>query len=172
MRRPRDLPRAAALLLLAVVIVFAAWSGWSWQSAPRASAQASVRDDALRAGQQAVLNFNTLDYRHVAQGLRLWEQSSTGLLRKQIVAGQAAFEQQVQQAKTVTTARVLDAALTSLDAGSGRAIIIVALQITVTPAQGSPVVKQSRLAGTLIRTLAGWKLSALSQVPVAAAAGH
>ncbi len=46
----------------------------------------------------------------------------------------------------------------------------MAVQITVTPASGSPVTKQSRLAGRLTRTQAGWKLSALGQVPVGAAA--
>ncbi len=169
MRMPRDLRRAAASVLLVAAIAFAAWSGSSWLSAPRASEQATVRDQALRAGEQAVLNFNTLDYRHVASGLKLWEQSSTGPLRRQIVAGRTAFEQQVLQAKTVTSARVLDAALTSLNSSSGRAVIIVALQITVTPARGSAVTKQSRLTGTLTRTPSGWKLSTLSQVPVGAA---
>jgi Mce-associated membrane protein len=44
------------------------------------------------------------------------------------------------------------------------------MQITVTPANGSPVIKQSRLAGTLTKTSSGWKLSQLGQVPVGAAA--
>jgi Mce-associated membrane protein len=158
-----------ALLALAAA-VFAAWAAWSWLSAPRAPAAASVRDQALRAGEQAVLNFNTLDYRHLAQGVALWEQSSTGALHAEIVAGRAAFEQQVAQAKTVTTARILDGALTGLDVAAGRADVIVAVQITVTPAHGAAAVKQSRLTGQLTRTAAGWKLSALSQVPVGAAA--
>jgi Mce-associated membrane protein len=47
--------------------------------------------------------------------------------------------------------------------------MMVAVQITVTPASGTPVTKQSRLLGTLARTPSGWKLSALGQVPVGAA---
>ncbi len=70
----------------------------------------------------------------------------------------------------MTTAKILDAALTSLNIGTGTARIIVALQITVVPATGTPVTKQSRLAGALNRTPTGWKLSALGQVPVSAAA--
>jgi Mce-associated membrane protein len=155
---------AAGLLLAAVV--FSALAGWSWASAPRVSGVAQSRDQALRAGEQAVLNFNTLDYRTVARGLRLWEQSSTGPLHAQVVAGQASFAGQIRQAKTITTARVLDAALTGL---SGRsATIIVAIAITVTPATGAPNTKQSRLEGQLTKTSSGWKLSALSQVPVQA----
>jgi len=172
-RRPawtRDPLIGTASVLLAAAVVFAAFSGWAWLSAPRASAAAPIRDEALRAGEQAVLNFNTLDYRRVEAGLRLWAQSSTGALHRQVVTGRAAFEQQVKQAHTVTTAKILDAALTSLNVGAGRARIIVALQITVVPATGTPVTKQSRLSGQLNRTPAGWKLSALGQVPVSAAA--
>ena len=169
-RRQRDPLVVTAAVMLVAAVTFAAWSGWSWLSAPRASGEAQVRDQALRAGEQAVLNFNTLNYRTVGQGVKLWEQSSTGSLHDEVVAGQAAFEQQIEQAKTVTTARILDGALTGLNAQAGRASVIVALQITVTPASGSAATKQSRLAGRLIRTPSGWKLSSLGQVPVGAAA--
>jgi Mce-associated membrane protein len=166
-RRPADPLITTAVAVLAAALAFAAIAGWSWLSAPRASGYAQSRDQALRAGEQAVLNFNTLDYRSLASGLRLWEQSSTGALHQEIVAGRAAFERQIGQARTVTSPRLLDAALTSL---SGRtATIIVAIQITVTPASGAPNTKQSRLEGQLTRTPSGWKLSALSQVPVEAA---
>jgi Mce-associated membrane protein len=167
--RPDPLLATASVLLVAA-IVFAVWAGVSWLTAPRASAAAQSRDQALRAGEQDVLNFNTLDYRTVAQGLRLWEQSSTGPLHAQITTGQASFEQEIRQAQTVSTARILDGALTSLDSRAGTAKIIVALQLTVTPLHGSATSKQSRLAGQLTLTPAGWKLSSLTQVPVGAAA--
>jgi Mce-associated membrane protein len=166
----RDPLLVTASVVLLAAIVLAAWAGSSWLSAPRASAAAQSRDQALRAGEQDILNFNTLDYRTVAQGLRLWAQSSTGPLHGQILSGRASFEQQIKQAQTVTTARILDGALTALNLHAGTAKIIVALQLTVTPAHGSANTKQSRLAGQLTLTSAGWKLSALSQVPVAAAA--
>ena len=173
-RRPgwtRDPLLATGGAMLAAAIVFFAVSGWVWLSAPRPSAVSPVRDDALRAGEQAVLNFNTLSYRRVGEDLNLWAQSSTGALHRQITTGRAAFEQQIRQAQTVTTATILDAALTSLNIRAGTAHIIVALQLTVTPAGGTAVTKQSRLAGELTRTTAGWKLSQLGQVPVQAAAG-
>ena len=64
----RDPLLATASVLLLAAIVFAAWAGVSWLSAPRPSAAAQSRDAALRAGEQDVLNFNTLDYKTVAQG--------------------------------------------------------------------------------------------------------
>ena len=142
-------------------------AGLSWLNTPGAPGGTQNRDQALRAGEQAVINFNTLDYRTVASGVRLWEQSSTGALHAQIVAGSASFELQIRQAQTITTARLLDAALTTLSARS--ATIIVAMQITVTPAHGAPSTKQNRLEGQLTRTASGWKLSARSQGPVEAA---
>jgi Mce-associated membrane protein len=162
-----------ALVLVVLAAAFAGWAGLSWYSAAHSgpSASAQLRDRVLQAGEQAVQNFNTLDYRKVTQGLALWEQSSTGALHEEIVAGHAQFARDIQQTKTVTTARILDGALTSLNPRSGTANIIVALQITVTPVNGTPVTKQSRLAGRLTQTSAGWKLSALGAVPVGAAAG-
>jgi Mce-associated membrane protein len=162
-----------ALVLVVLAAAFAGWAGASWYRAAHAgpSASAQLRDRVLQAGEQAVLNFNTLDYRNVAQGLALWEQSSTGTLHDEIVAGHAQFAHDIQQTKTVTTARVLDGALTSLNVRSHTASIIVAVQITVTPVNGAPTIKQSRLAGRLTRTAAGWKLSALGQVPVGSATG-
>jgi Mce-associated membrane protein len=164
-----DPVRLTAVLLLAASVLFAAFGGWYWLSAPRVSTQAQVRDQALRSGEQAVLNFNTLDYRHVDAGVNLWLQSSAGSLHASVLAGKAAFEQQIVKAQTMTSARILDAALTSLNVQSGRATIIVAIQLTVTPAHGTASSKQSRLVGTLARTASGWKLSGLSQVPVSAA---
>jgi len=155
--------------LLALAVVFAAWAGWSWLSAPRTTPAATVRDQALREGEQAVLNFNTLSYRTVKQGVTLWEQSSTGTLHADIAAGQSTFEQQIEQAKSTTTARILDGALTELNTSAGTASIIVALQITVTPAHGAAATKQSRQEGVLTLTPSGWKLSSLEQVPVGAA---
>ena len=165
-------PLVATALVLAVLAAgFAAWSAWSWYQASNAGSPASaqLRDQVLQAGEQAVQNFNTLDYRKVAAGLALWEQSSTGPLHTEIVAGRAQFTRQIEQTKTVTTARLLDGALTALNPRAGTASVMVAVQITVTPASGSPVTKQSRLLGTLARTPIGWKLSALGQVPVGAA---
>jgi Mce-associated membrane protein len=169
----RDPLLATATVLFVVAVTFAAWSGWSWFNAARAGvpAYSQLRDQVLQAGEQAVQNFNSLDYHNVAAGLNLWEQSSTGPLHAEIASGHAQFEMQIRQAKTVTTAKILDGALTTLNSQAGAATIIVAVQITVTPLQGAPAVKQTRLEGQLTRTPAGWKLSALGPAPVAAAAG-
>jgi Mce-associated membrane protein len=170
--RGLDLLPALAAVLAVAAALFAGWSGWSWYRAAHAAPAAGlaqVRDQALQAGEQAIENFNTLDYRKASQGISLWEQSSTGALRSQIMAGQAQFEKQVRQARTVTTARILDGALTSLNARAGTAVIIAAVQVTVIPPKGSAAIKQERLEGQLLRTPSGWRLSSLGEVPVGAA---
>jgi Mce-associated membrane protein len=170
-RRLADPLVASAAALVLIAAAFAGWAGWSWYSAAHGgdTGLAQVRDQALQDGEQAIQNFNTIDYRTVAQGISLWEQSSTGALRGQVAASRASFERQVRQARTVTSARILDGALTALNANAGTATIITAVQLTVTPPTGSPAVKQERLTGQLVKTRSGWKLSSLGQVPVGAA---
>jgi Mce-associated membrane protein len=151
----------------------AGWFGWSWYSKSHSSTlhSARMRDQALQEGEQAVRNFNTMDYQDVVQGLKLWEGSSTGELLRAISTGQASFEKEVRKDKTNTTAMILDGALTSLDEQQGTAGIIVALQLTVTPAKGSPVTKRTELVGDLQRTGHGWLLSALGQAPQGTSSG-
>ena len=170
--RPSSPLLAVAIALVVIAAGCAGWFGWSWYHAQHSASVASarLRDQVLREGEQAVQNFNTLDYRHLSQGLSLWQASSTGTLHSEITAGQAQFEQQISKAKTVSTATVLDAALTSLNPQAGTATIIVALQITVQPQTGAATTKLSRLEGALQQTGSGWKLSGLAQVPVGAAA--
>ena len=162
---------AVAITLVVIAAGCAGWFGWSWYHAEHSGtvASARLRDQVLQQGEQAVLNFNTLDYRHLGQGLGLWQSSSTGTLHAEITRGQAQFEQAVRKAKTVTTAMILDAALTSLNPQARTASIIVAVQITVKPPTGQATTKQSRLEGSLQQTSQGWKLSALGQVPVGTA---
>lgn len=160
-----------AIALAVIAAACAAWFGWSWQHTTHSSSlsSAQVRDEALRQGELAVQDFNTLDYKTVGAGLDTWQKSSTGTLLHEITAGRSQFEAEIRKAKTITTASVLDAALTSLNEQTGRANIIVALQITVTPLKGSSTTKQTRLEGTLVRTASGWKLSSLGAVPVGTA---
>ncbi len=157
-----------AVALVAAAAVAAAWTGWSWYSAAHDddAAFARSRDTVLAAGEQAVQNLNTLDHAHVAAGLAVWEQSTTGDLHDELVQGRSAFEKQVQQAQTVSTAKVLSGAVTDLDDRTGKADVMVALQITVQAPKAKPAVKESRLLGEMTRTAAGWKLSALGDAPL------
>lgn len=163
--RLRPLP---ALALTLVAGGFAAWAGQDWYGAAHdeRAAYAAQRDAALTAGEQAVQNLNTLDHRELKTGLDLWESSTTGELHEQLASGRQEFTDQVKEAKTVSTARVLSGAVTELDDRAGRARVLVALRVTVKAADGATSDKDSRMLGELTRTDGTWKLSALGQAPV------
>jgi Mce-associated membrane protein len=157
---------AACLAVLAAL--FAAWAGWDWYAAAHDGAYgySRARDDVLQSAEQGVQNLNTLDYRDVDAGLKTWLDSTTGDLHQQISQGRTGFAGQVHKTRTITTARILDAAVSELDERSGKASVLVAVETTVTPPDGTPVTKQNRLEGRLARTRAGWKLSDLGQAPM------
>lgn len=165
--RPDDTPQRTAGALLVLALLFAVWAGWTWYSAAHDDARAysRVRDDVLEAGEQGVQNLNTLDYRSLGPGLKTWQDSTTGDLNRQIAQGRPDFERRVAKARTITRARILDAAVAELDERSGRARMLVAVEITVTSPDGDPATRQSRLIGELTRTSAGWKLSRLGRAP-------
>lgn len=166
-RRPRRPLLAVALTLAVAAAVAAALTGWSWYGAAHDgdASFARSRDAVLAAGEQAVQNLNTLDHNDLDHGLDVWEASTTGDLHSQLTQGRTDFAKQVQQAQTVSTAKVLSGAVTELDTRTGKASVMVALRITVQAPKAKPAVKESRMLGELTRTADGWKLSALGQAP-------
>jgi Mce-associated membrane protein len=154
---------AAAVLLAVAAAACAGWFGWSWQAAAHSStlADARARDAVLQDAEQGVLNFNTLNYHNASAGLRLWLDSSTGTLHAGLSSNLQQEIQAVQQKKTITTAKILDGAVTQLDTGAGTASVMVAVAVTVTPAKGSPFTERESEVGQLSMTPSGWKLSAL-----------
>jgi Mce-associated membrane protein len=169
--RLRRLLLLSALVLALVAGGAAGWTGWSWWSAAHDDSlrYSQTRDEVLRTAEQAVQNLNTLDYRTAESGIDLWVESTTGTLREQLNQGRQNFLTQIQKAKTITTAKILEGAVTELDDRAGKASVIVAIELTVTPATGRPTTKRERLAGQLTRTGSTWKLSSIGQVPVSAA---
>ncbi|QFZ23495.1 nuclear transport factor 2 family protein [Saccharothrix syringae] len=157
-------PVAAVLAVLAAG--YAVWAGVSWWSASSSESVAfsRERDEVLRVGQVGIVNFTTLDYAKVDEGLDRWLDSSTGDLRSEVENGRENRKKQIQDARTSTTSRVLDAAVTELDARAGKAHLIAVVESTVTPEGGQPVKKVNRYQTDLTRTDAGWKLSALGPV--------
>ncbi|WP_218009902.1 hypothetical protein [Actinomadura kijaniata] len=156
-----------AVALAAAAAVAAAWFGWSYHAASRDDglAFARQRDEALRAAEQAVVNLNTLDHRNADAGLKIWQDSTTADLYDQIVQGRDRLKQDVEKARTTSTAKILESGLTELDAHAGKASVAVAVRITITAADGRPAIQTRRLTGQLTRTAAGWKLSSLGQAP-------
>ncbi|CRK60068.1 hypothetical protein [Alloactinosynnema sp. L-07] len=168
--KPRRGPGAFVLIALGLVVVSAAaalWFGVSWMKAAGDDdlELSRMRDEVTRVGEQAIITFNTLDYRKVDEDLDRWLNASVGPLHDEVVGRRASSKSTIEQAKTVTTARVLKSAITDLRDREGKATIIAAIRIDVTPDGKPATVKYQRIQGALERTDAGWKLSGVGFVP-------
>jgi Mce-associated membrane protein len=154
-----------AIVLVTAAAVFAGWAGWTWMNASdNAGTYAATRQQVLDSGEQGIANLTTLDYHHVDQGLDRWLESSTGTLRDSLAQGRDDSRKQLEAGKSTTVGKVTDAAVTELEQDTAQ--VIAAVEITVTPEGGSPVVKRNRFEAGLSHTDAGWKLSSLRAVAV------
>ncbi|WP_437089180.1 hypothetical protein [Streptomyces hundungensis] len=161
--RPRAAGRTLVVAALTVSALFAAFGGWRYLQARDDSsvAYATSRDAALAAGRTRITALSTLDAAHPDATLRGWLDASTGPLHDELRRAGAG--------KPTTSARgeVTDAAVTQLDDRSGTAKLIATVRVRLTPAGGAATDDRKRLEAALERTEAGWKVKALSAVPVA-----
>lgn len=127
---------------------------------------AQLRDEVLLDARQDVVVLNTLDYRSVEQGLRRWSAASTGTLHDSLTKVGPTTRQHIVAAHKVTTAKVLDAAVTYLDPNAGSASVIASVELHVATPGGSATVKRERLRAEMARVDGTWKVSSLEQVGV------
>ena len=170
--------RVTALVLVIVAAIAAVTFGILWVTSMNDNnlSFSRTRDSALQAAETGAVNFTTLDYKNIQQGLDRWKQSATGDLYTQLTSGLNTFEQQVQSAKVTTVGKVVDGAVVSLDQHAGNAEAIVLVDVTVTPSTGSPATKRLPLDVTLTNTgnqdNPVWKLSKLQQISTGSANGQ
>ncbi|WP_406629994.1 hypothetical protein [Amycolatopsis sp. WGS_07] len=159
----------ASLAQVAAVLATAAagWTGYTWWQAAHDDGvtRAAVREDALRAGRSAIAGLTTLDYRQAAAGYQHWLDVSGGALRDELARDRQSSLDRIAQAKTVTTGKVTDAAVTEADAGAGTAKLLASVELLVTPDGQEAVTKRSRFQADLVRAPDGWHVTALGQVP-------
>jgi Mce-associated membrane protein len=159
---------ATLALAMVAVVAFAAagWFGVSWYRTAhdKTFAVGMDRDAVLRDAQSATLTLNTLDYRRVQEGLTLWEQSATGSLLTQLKTNRATYVKAITDSTTTSTAKVLDAAVASLDERSGTAQVFVGVDVTSQSDQGDPSCVHRRARLEMIRTGNVWKAGALEPV--------
>jgi Mce-associated membrane protein len=156
----------AVAALVVIAFIAAGWFGLSWYTAAhdKSLSAGSDRDAALRDAQQAALTLNTLDYRHVQDGLTLWEQSATGSLLNQLRANRDSYARAITDSATVSNGNVIDAAVASLDERAGTAQVLVGLDVTSQLDKGDPGCVHRRVHLDMARTGHGWKVSNLTPV--------
>jgi Mce-associated membrane protein len=159
----------AALLALAGLGA-AAFFGFSWWSAARASATSVVqaRDSALDAARQLSVTLQTADPTQPEQGYQAWEDAATGGLLVKLQQDRGKFLAKLKAQPTRSSAALVDAALSELDTDSGKAVALVALDVTQATVDhqgaGTPTTRKLRLKLSLNRTDAGWKVAGTSTV--------
>ncbi|GLW94651.1 hypothetical protein [Actinokineospora globicatena] len=157
----------ALVLLVIATLGVALWFGVAWARAGADDdlALAGTRDEVSRVASSALVTVSTLDYRKVDEDLNRWEGASTGPLLDEFKTRRASSKGTLEQAKTVTTATVLKIAVTDLREREGKAEVIAAVRVDVTPEGKQATPKYLRLQAALDRTADGWKLSGVTPVP-------
>ncbi|WP_327291433.1 hypothetical protein [Streptomyces sp. NBC_01198] len=172
MRLARALPGKAAGWVAAwtVAVVVCALGAWSYADTrgDDVLSYGKVRDAALADGQRDIARLSTVDAAHADSDLGQWLAVTAGPLHDRMAGTHSADAATLKQSGTSTRGSVTDAAVTELDTRAGTAKLIATVQVTVTPATGAATTDRKRFEAGLSRTADGWKLTALTAVPVGA----
>lgn len=165
--RPALLTAVCAIVAVAA-LVFAAVAGVLWWRADHGSARkiGVAREQVDVDARLAIVTVNTSDYRHPSDALANWLDVSTGALHSQFSQSRSTVVKVLAQAKMVTKATVLDAAVTALDLKKGTASVIASVNVTRTPATGAVSTVRNRFRASMTRAGGEWKLANLAVVPV------
>lgn len=155
---------------VAAAAVLCGLSAWSYTDtrSDEALSYGKARDSVLSAGQHDLARLNTVDPAHVDRDLDGWLGTTTGPLHDQLVRTHRADEASLKASGTTTSGTVTDAAVTELDTRAGTAKIIATVRVRLTPSGGVASTDRKRFEADLSRTGDGWKLAALTAVPVGA----
>jgi Mce-associated membrane protein len=156
----------AAVALLVASVAVAGWFGVSWFRAANDDGliYSSVRDEVDDVARAAIRTMNTLDYRELEVGLKDWADVTTGTLHKEISRLSDKDKKALVDAKWIASSKIRSLAVRELDDRSGKAVVIAAVETTVSIGGAEPKSDFKRIEGTLLRTDKGWKLDVLTPV--------
>lgn len=157
-------PVLAALVGLVVVAALAAgWFGFAWLSAAGDSdlSYARERDTVLEVAADGLTTLHSVDHRTATRDVGRWLNATVGELRADLDADRADQVKQVRKTKTVTTAQVVQAAVTNLDDLRGMSRLIAVVDVRVTRGNGEPSTHRRRMNVELLRSPDGWKISSV-----------
>ncbi|MFF8828389.1 hypothetical protein [Streptomyces sp. NPDC015131] len=159
------MPRSTAWAAVAVAALLCGLAGWAYARAAGdgTRAYAEARDAALAAGRGHLARLSSVDAAHPEEARREWLDATAGDLHQELRDDPPRPDTKGAS----TRATVTDAALTALDDRAGTAELIATVRVDTTPPRGGPAAAdRTRLAATLTRTAGGWKVSALTALPV------
>lgn len=158
-----------ALLAMAVLIAGAGLFSW-WRAAHDDSlALGRSRDTVLAAATSHIETLDSLDYRHVSAGLAQWRAATTGTLHDQITQVGTDEQKLLADQQKISTGKVTDAAVLSLNTTAGTATVVATVEVTVRDElhpNDPATVKRNRFSANLVLVHGHWLVESLQQVAV------
>jgi Mce-associated membrane protein len=150
------------LVVAAVLSVLAAgFTGWSWwrAAADDSYARGRERDAVLAAAGPELVTLNTIDYRSAAAGVDRWIAATTGQYGTDLSGDRQVQIDRAATAKTVSTASLVQAAVTEIDVSHGTARLLAVLDVRVSTGGAAVSPRLNRLTVDVSRSSAGWKIA-------------
>lgn len=157
----RDPVRTVLLALVVLAALAAGWFGFSWFSAAQ-DAELSYgreRDAVLQVAGEALATLHTVDYRTAGKDIDRWLRVTAGDLQGELDADRESQVKRARSTKTTSTAKLVQAAVTDLDAHGGTARVIAVLDVRLARAGGKPATERRRMNADLARAAGGWRVS-------------
>ncbi|WP_410642869.1 hypothetical protein [Amycolatopsis sp. lyj-346] len=152
------------LVVVAVLSVLAAaFAGWSWWRAASddSFARGRERDAILAAAGPALVTLNTIDYRTAAADVDRWMAATTGQYGKDLSGDRQLQIDRAAAARTVSSAALVQAAVTEIDVPRGTARLLAVLDVRVSTAGAPAAPRLNRLTVDVSRSPDGWKIAAV-----------
>lgn len=150
------------LIVAAVLSVLAAaFSGWSWwrAAADDSFARGRERDAVLTAAGPELVTLNTIDYRSAGADVDRWIAATTGQYGKDLSGDRQLQIDRASTARTVSSASLVQAAVTEIDVSRGTARLLAVLDVRVSSGGGAASPRLNRLTVDVSRSADGWKIA-------------
>ena len=150
----------ALIAAVVLAVLAAAWTGWSWWRAAGDDgwARGRDRDAVLAAAGPELVTLNTIDYRNAGADVDRWIAAAGGRYGQDLEGDRQLQIERATSTRTVSTASLVEAAVTELDAGAGKARLLAVLDVRVSTAGGAPAQQLNRLTVDVTRDEGTWKV--------------
>lgn len=150
------------LVVAAVLSVLAALgAGYAWWRAASddSAARGRERDAVLAAAGPELVTLNTIDYRSAGAAVDRWIGASTGQYGKDLAGDRQVQIDRATTARTVSTASLVQAAVTEIDVSRGTARLLAVLDVRVSTGGAAVAPRLNRLTVDVSRAPDGWKIA-------------
>lgn len=159
----RDPLRTGLLAAVVLAALAAAWFGFAWLSAAQDSdlSYGRERDTVLQVAGRGLTTLHTIDHRTAARDVDRWLAVTAGELHADLDGERDGQIKQARSIRAVSKGKLLQAAVTDLDANAGRARVIAVLDVQLSRKGAKASTERRRVNAELLRGDDGWRISAV-----------